>query len=253
MQLGFGAGTLWGTPLLDSTGAAIANPTPLKLGVLQEVTLDIEFAQKELYGGNQFPVAIGRGAGKVSGSAKAAQINGAVWGSLLFGQSVTTGSLLGDYQDTAGALIPTTPFQVTPTMPGSGTWSADLGVLDENANPMTRVASSPATGQYSVAAGVYTFASADTGKKVFISSRYTATVTGANKQTVLSQPMGYSPSFAVDLLMNYQGQQLTVHLYNATSAKLNMQTKVDDFLIPQFDFDAFADTQNRIMDWSTNQ
>lgn len=252
MQLGFGAGTLWGTPLLDSTGAAVANPTPVKFGVLQEVTLDIEFAQKELYGGNQFPVAIGRGAGKVSGSAKQAQINGLMWASLLFGQTPASG-LLGDFQDTAGAVIPTTPFEITPTVPSSGTWSADLGVLDANANPMTRVASSPAAGQYSVAAGVYTFAAADTGKTVFINYRYTATVTGAQKQTVLSQPMGYSPSFAVDLLMSYQGKQLTVHLYNATSAKLNLQTKVDDFLIPQFDFDAFADTQNRILDWSTNE
>jgi hypothetical protein len=33
---------------------------------------------------------------------------------------------------------------------------ADLGVRDANGNPMTRVASAPATGQYSVTAGVYT-------------------------------------------------------------------------------------------------
>jgi hypothetical protein len=252
MQLGFGAGSLWGTPLLDSTGAAIANPTPVKFGVLQEITLDIEFSQKALYGGNQFPVAIGRGQGKVTGAAKNAQINGLLWGSLLFGQAVQAG-IQAVLQDTTGAAIPASPFTITPTPPSSGVWLADLGVINASGNPMTRVASAPTTGQYSVAAGVYTFAAADTGLTVFINYRYTATSTTANKQTVLSQPMGYSPSFAVDLLMVYQGQNLAVHLYNATSAKLALQTKVEDFLIPQFDFECFADTQNRVLDWGTTQ
>lgn len=252
MQLGFGAGSLWGTPLLDSTGAAIANPSPVKFGVLQEVTLDIEFSQKSLYGGSQFPVAIGRGQGKVTGSAKNAQINGLLWGSLLFGQAVQAG-IQSIVQDTTGVAIPATPYTITPTPPNTGTYLADLGVVDQNGNPMTRVASAPTTGQYSLAGGVYTFAAADTTKVVFISYRYTATSTTANKQTVLSQPMGYSPSFALDLLMNYQGNPLTVHLYNATSAKLALQTKLEDFLIPSFDFECFADTQNRVLDWGSAQ
>jgi len=44
--------------------------------------------------------------------------------------------------------------------------------------PLTKAASAPAAGQYSVAAGVYTFNSADANKAVLISYTYTITGTG---------------------------------------------------------------------------
>jgi hypothetical protein len=260
MQLGFGAGTLYGTPAVNADGSIPANPTPVKFGVLQEVTLDIEFTNKELYGSNQFPVAIGRGQGKITGGAKAAQINGLTWAELFFGQGAPTPGVLGVFTDTAGQAIPaSSPYTITITPPGSGVFAQDLGVIDANANPMTQVAGpTPTTGQYSVnqATGVYTFAAADTAKTVFINYRYTATVTGASapgKQTVTSQLMGYTPTFSVDLAMQYKGAQLNFHLYAASSSKLSLATKLDDFLIPEFSFSAFADTQNRILDWSTSQ
>ncbi|MFH4180992.1 hypothetical protein WDA55_23325, partial [Acinetobacter baumannii] len=57
---------------------------------------------------------------------------------------------------------------VTPVVPNSGTFVKDLGVTDAIAIPLKRVASAPATGQYSVdaATGAYTFAAADVGKTV---------------------------------------------------------------------------------------
>lgn len=255
MQLGFGAGTIWGTPVADANGNAIANPTPVQFGVLQEVTLDVEFTNKELYGSLQFPVAIGRGQGKITGNAKTAQINGLIYANLFFGNGAPNAGILGVYRDTTGAAIPATPYQITPTPPSSGVFATDLGVVDSNGNPMTAVATSPATGQYAVNAstGVYTFAAADTGKQVFINYRYTATSTTAMKQTVTSQLMGYTPTFAIDFSMQYKGQQLNFHLYAAASNKLSLTTKLEDFLIPEFSFNAFADSQNRIMDWGTSQ
>jgi hypothetical protein len=74
---GFGAGALWGTPLTDAFGAAIANPTPLLFGVLQDVSVDISADVKELYGQNSFPEAVARGKTKIAGKAKFGRINGA--------------------------------------------------------------------------------------------------------------------------------------------------------------------------------
>jgi hypothetical protein len=54
-MFGFGAGALWGTPLTDYAGNAIANPTPILFGTLQDVSMDISFDVKELHGENQFP------------------------------------------------------------------------------------------------------------------------------------------------------------------------------------------------------
>lgn len=259
-QYSFGAGVLWGTPLSDSSGNAISNPTPVQFGVLQNVTLDITFENKMLYGSNQFPVAVGRGKGAVTGKAQAAQIFGRMWNSIFFGQTLTAG-IINDVYATTGKAIPETPFTITVSsgaesatvtqIPDSGTWAADLGVLDANGLPMVRVASSPATGQYTVAAGVYVFASADAGKMVRISYQYTAVSTTASKSTIINQPMGYAPVFRCDLLLPYQGKNLIVTLPQCISTKLSIATKQDDFNIPEFDFSAFADSSGNILTYGT--
>ena len=246
MQHAFGSGLLYGIPLTDSSGAAISNPTPVRFGTLQEVSIDISFDVKQLYGQNQFPVAVGRGKGKLSGKAKFAQLNGTLINSLFFGQTLSSG-ILAAVNDTTGATIPATPYQITPTVPSSGTWALDLGVINSSGLPMTRVASAPATGQYSVSAGVYTFAAADTGQTVFINYRYTATSTSAKKMTITNQPLGYIPSFQVEFNANFQGKQFLISLPNAISNKLAFATKTDDFMVPEFDFEGFADASGNVM------
>jgi hypothetical protein len=240
MQVGFGAGVLWGTPLTDVNGNAITNPTPVQFGALQEVSVDFSFDKKLLYGSNQFPLAVARGKGSISGKAKFAQINGALLNSVLFGQVASNG-IVADVLDVTGAAIPATPFTITPTIPGAGTWASDLGVKNSNGVPMTRVASAPTTGQYAVAAGAYTFAAADTGQTVYISYQYSGTSTTAKKFSITNVLMGSAPTFRADLSVPFNGKTLTVTLLNCLSSKLSLATKLDDFLIPDFDFDAFAD------------
>jgi hypothetical protein len=237
MQNLFGAGVLWGTPQTDAYGNAIANPTPVQLGISQEISVDITFEGKKLYGQNQFAFAYGRGKGSAMGKIKFAQINGLTFNSLVFGQTMTAG-ITADVYDTTGAAIPTTPFQITPTVPNSGTWSADLGVRNAAGIQFTRVASAPATGQYSVAAGVYTFATADVGTTVYINYQYTATSTTAKKSTAINVPMGYAPSFRCDIYVPFNGKTMIFTFPYCIANKLSMQTKLDDFAIPEIDFEA---------------
>lgn len=244
-QYGFGAGVLVGTAVTDYTGTAIATPTPVQFGILQNASVDFSFDLKELFGQYQFPVAIGRGKGKITGKAQFAQLNGLTLNSLFFGQTLTTGAL-GEVIDTTGQTIPSTPFTITVTPPSSGTWTNDLGVLDPNGIPMTRVVSGPTTGQYSVAAGVYTFAAADTGKTVRISYQYTATSTVAKRLTVNNALMGAAPNFRCDLLIPFSGKQFVLTLPACVGSKLSVATKLDDFTVPEFDFSAYADATNNV-------
>jgi hypothetical protein len=258
----FGAGTLWGTPLTDANGNAIATPSPVNFGALQNISLDISFDTKMLYGGQQFPLAVGRGKGKVSGKASAAKINGLLWNSIVFGQTLNN-SGRADVFDTTGKAIPSSPFTITVSntasdathvqIPNSGTLDVILGVRDQNNNPMTQVASGPTTGQYSVAGGVITFAAADTGQTVFIDYAYTYTSTVAKSGTVQNVLMGYAPSFQVDLYVPYAGKQLMVRLPNCISTKLSIATKLDDFTEPEFDFEAFADSLGRVLIYGTSE
>jgi hypothetical protein len=252
-QYSFGSGALWGTPLQDAAGNAISNPTPLLFGTLQDISIDMSFETKTLHGQNQFPVAVGRGKGKITGKAKYAQISGAMFNSLFFGQTMTAGLLSANY-DTTGVLIPaSSPYTVTVTPANSGVWSQDLGVIDANGQPMTRVASAPASGQYSVAAGVYTFAAGDTGKKVYVNYQYTATSTTSRKSTVQNVQMGYAPTFRADFSVSYQGKSLTMSLPSCIASKLGFGAKNDDFSVPEFDFEAFADPAGNVLTWSTTE
>lgn len=248
-QYVFGAGVLIGTPTADAFGTAIALPTPIKFGALQDVALDISFDTKMLYGPNQFPLAIGRGKGKVTGKAALAQINGLLWNSLLFGQTMTS-SINTDISDTIGVAVPSTPFTITVVPPSSGTYQFDLGVINANGVNMVRVTSAPVTGQYSETAGAYVFAAADVGVKMFISYNYTATSTTARVSTVNNVPMGYAPTFQADLMMPFAGKFLTVSMPNCISTKLGLATKLDDFAIPSFEFDAFASGSGSILTYS---
>jgi hypothetical protein len=252
MQNIFGSGVLIGTPLTDYSGAAIVNPTPVQFGVAQEIGVDMSFDTKMLYGQQQFPIAVGRGKGKISGKVKGAQVNGALFNSIMFGQSVTSG-IVSDVYDTIGTVVPSTPFTITPTVPGTGTWSFDLGVRDSNGVPMTRVASAPTTGQYSVAAGVYTFAAADVAKTVFINFQYTATSTTAKKSTLVNPLLGYAPSFRSDIYLPFNGKSLIITLPNCIASKMSIATKLDDFAIPEYAFDAFADASGNVMTWALSE
>lgn len=68
--------------------------------------------------------------------------------------------------------IPVTPGPYTVTVAEAVSFIEDLGVIKDGVTVMTRVPSAPAAGQYSVAAGVYTFNSADQGDAIEITYRY---------------------------------------------------------------------------------
>lgn len=234
----FGSGLLWGTPLADASGAAIANPTPLIFGTMQDSELDFKFELKQLHGQNQFAVAVGRGKGQVTGKAKIADIRAAFLETIVFGVSGTNG-LTGAVYDTVGVNAATS---VVVAPPSSGTWQADLGVINGvTGREMRRVASAPATGQYSVSSGTYTFAAADAGQLVYINYRYTATSTVARRMNISNQPMGYAPSFRADFYGPYMGKHCVLTLNNCISEGFKFANKNDDFSVPEVGFTAFAD------------
>lgn len=236
----FGSGIMWGTPLADASGAAIANPTPLIFGTMQDTELEFKFELKQLHGQNQFAVAVGRGKASVSGKTKMADIRARFLESMIFGVAGTAGIDSAVY-DTVGAVVPSTPFQITPTVPSSGTWTADMGVINGvTGREMVRVASAPATGQYTVAAGLYTFAAADLAQLMYISFRYTATSTVARRLSFTNLPMGYAPTFRADFYGPYLGKAAVLTLNSCIADGIKLGSKQDDFMIPELGFMAFA-------------
>lgn len=234
----FGSGNLFGVR------TDIANATPVKFGALQDVSIEFNFALKELYGQFQFPVAVGRGTAKIQGKAKFAQINGLAFNSLFFGQSQSTGQLLTAFNE-AQSVPASTPFAVT--VANAASFGADLGVsYAATGLPLAKVASGPSQGQYAAAAnGVYTFAAADAGAAILVSYTYTLAGSG-NTAVIANQLLGAAPSFQAVFTESFQGKQVTLQLNQCVAQKLSLATKLDDFTIPEFDFSAFADAAGNV-------
>lgn len=232
----FGAGTLVGTPI---GGNLAANPTPIAFGTLQDVSLDFEFSGKELYGQYQAAIAFAKGKLKIPGKAKYAQINAKQYNDCFFGQTISTGQTLANL-DFATAVPASTPWQVTIVAPNSGVFKADLGVrYAATGIPFTQVASAPAVGQYTVSgAGVYTFVTGDANAAILIS--YTYTLTSGFTTKVNNQLLGYGPEFQLVFNELFQGKQRTITLFRCVATKLSNSTKQEDWLIPEFDFQALA-------------
>jgi hypothetical protein len=239
----FGSGTLFGYPI----GGNIApNATPSKFGTLQDVSLDISGDVKPLYGQKQFPEAVARGKCKVTGKAKSAWINGKMYNDLFFGQTLGAGMIKTALDEPA--TVPATPFQVT--VVNAAQFKQDWGVRYTNTGiPLTRVAASPAVGQYSVntSTGVYTFAAADTGAAVLICYTFVAAATGT-QMNITNQLMGFAPTIQMLLQTQYNNNQFSVMLYSVLASKLTIATKQEDFIIPEFDFEAFANASGQVID-----
>ncbi len=245
----FGSGTLWGFP---SGGNVAPNPTPMKFGTLQDVSLDISGDVKQLYGQKQFPEAVARGKCKITGKAKFASINGKMLNDLFFGQSLGAGMVQIALDEVH--TVPVSPFQVNITPPNSGVFVQDWGVRYVSTGlPLTRVASAPVTGQYTVSGSTYTFSTGDQGtNNILISYSYSVSATGT-QLNIKNQLMGFAPTVQVLLQTLYNNNQFSVLLYSVVASKLSFATKQEDFIIPEFDFEAFANAAGQVIDMYSNE
>jgi hypothetical protein len=241
----FGSGVLLGA----RNDVALNTSTPYNFGLVQDVTLDLSFTVKELYGQYQFALAIARGIGKFTGKAKLAKISAGAFNALFFGQTLAAGQTATSYLEGPTA-IPTTPFQITAV--NTATFVDDFGVYYSNGvkagQPLTKVAAGPAAGQYSVSgAGVYTFASADNASGYSVQLSYTYTIAGTGENIAINnQLLGTTPTFQAVLYSTFQGNPYTLKLYSCTSSKLAFGTKLEDFVMPEIDFSIFANAAQQV-------
>ena len=237
----------FGSGVLIGTRSDVANATPVNFGLVQEVTLEEAATVKELYGQFQHPIAIARGTIKTTGKAKVARISGLAFASLFYGAQPQTGQLATAYAEVA-AVPAASPYAVTPAN-GAG-FTDDAGVIYAATGlPLVKVAATPSAGQYALAAGVYTFAAADAGKALLLNYTYTVAASG-QKFAVTNQLTGTTPTFQAQFFTTFQSQAVSLKLNACTASKLSMQTKLEDFVIPEFDFSCFADPTGTVMTWS---
>lgn len=240
----FGAGLIWAHRNQSADGSVVTNQTPLLLGTCQEASLEFTEELKSLYGAKKYPVDIAAGKATVKGTSKVAEFSADLFNTLFFGVSVTD-SGEGVVADTVGQVVAAT-VNITP--PNSGTFVADLGVVFEaTAKTLQRVASAPKTGEYSVTdAGVYTFSEDDVDEVVYINYKYTSDEIKGRAIEMTNSQMGYKASFAMDFYSQRDGKTMLISLDKCISESLKIAFKSDDFAIPEFAYQAMANSADKV-------
>ena len=244
--------------LLFGSGIAVlvpagANPTPVVCATLQDVSVDEKWTEKELFGRYQAPEDVARSELKVGGKIKIARVNAAFLSAIRAGSTVGTGSTQVALNESGTIPAPSGPYTIQTAQ--HTTFVDNLGVYDTTAKLwMTCVAAGPTTGQYSLSAGTYTFAAADTGHVVNMT--YTYTVAGGFTVTYLNQLMGASTTFGLHLWNSYtdstgQANQAYTKFGAVRIPSLAASTKNTDYTMYDLDFAAMADSTGKISTTST--
>jgi hypothetical protein len=246
MQLLFGIGALWGTR------NDIANVGPDQFAILQENSIEFAFEVKELYSQLGYPIDIARAKGKVTGKAKIARVFASLYADIFFGEAVTTGET--NVSQNEIYTLATTTLSVA----HATAFVADLGVY-YNAAGNTRfqfVTGAPTKGQYATGTnGAYTFFTGDIGATIGIS--YVFTDASGKTITITNEFMGYTPTFVGTFYQqrNTQGGtgQLTLRLNECVSNHLTIPSRLDDYALQDFDYNAFSSGAGSIGTISTSE
>jgi hypothetical protein len=244
MEFGFGSGVLTGIRT-DATTL-----TPVKFGALQNVDIEFSGDTKELFATNQYPISTARGKTKISGKAKVAEIKARMYNDLFFGQTLSTANSL-KYAWNESTTLGSGAASYTVANAGS-TPLTDQGVfLASNGNQLTAVTGAAGSAQYVFvpSTGVYTFSSFQAGVGVMVN--YTYTVSGGNSIAIGNPLMGNTPVFRAVFFQQFINDQVVLVLNACISNRLTFPTRIDDYVIEDLDFSAFADGANAVGSWNS--
>jgi hypothetical protein len=240
----FGVGFLFATP-------QGATPTPVRFGRLQDVAVDFSYDLKPLYGSSQFALEQARGKAKIDLKASVGVVDPALFNSVFFGLTLSSGETLNSVDEAA------TPSSGTFTVANGATFSQDLGLYNTVTGLwMTRVSAGPSAGQYAVntATGVYTVNAAQNGQPLRASYTYASASTGQSL-AFTNQPMGASVVFSVQLVNKFRGsdgvlRSLFLNFPAVQCPKLALPLKLDDFALPQLELSAQDNGSGAVFNYS---
>ena len=245
----------FGPGILIVTRTDITIPVAINIGFAQELSLDLAGTTKQLYGQKQYPLVAARATIKATGKFKAAEISGIAWNAFFYGQSsFTTGRKVWNI-DTTGTVPSTAGVQVGSSL----SFDADLGIFYSTLGlPLQRVSTavSLSSGYYAVgstAPGFYYFSTGDSTAAVGLKITYTSSSTAATAQTlaVTNQTIGITPTFQLDYYTSLNqptAKAFAVRVYQCIGSKQSMQFKLEDFMMPEFEFDFFANASDQVFD-----
>ena len=225
-----------------------ATPTPVNVGMAEEISYDESYTVKSKFGGYRRAIAIGAGEIKATGKVKMARLSSSAMAAVLYGVPLTPGQMTSAYGESHA--VPSGGGIVTAT--NGATFGQDLGpVYALTGLPLTRVAAAPTVGEYSLGAlGAYTISAADGLAVIFLNYTYTVT-TGYS--IPLGNPLqGPTVTFGLNIMATDPATNKigTFQIYNAVASKFGVATKQSDFASPDFDYECYAAGGGQYGQWN---
>ena len=234
----FGAGRFFGIN-------NVTNPTPMRPYLVQDQSVTFKRDVKDIYGENQLAADVASGTLGVTGKVTFGTSNARLFADLLFADAGGIGQI-NESDGELGVVAGTTPYIVT--VANSATWTVDLGVIAVATGARyARVASGAeiAGASYSVAAGVYTFASGDEGKQMKISYLYGVAGTGETV-TLTNQKQGKVGNFTSVMVFPWGTEQDVLTLNSCLLSDTEISSKMADYAKPTLGFSAACDTTDTL-------
>lgn len=260
----------FGPGILIVSRTDITIPSPVNIGFAQELSLELNGTLKELFGQNQFPLAVARGTIKATGKIKAAVLSGLAWNAVFFGYGSGSGGLSTSNQIawTVGSTFNLSTAANQQQVGSSATFDADLGVTYASTAsvgapgiPFQRVSTGTETqGKYSIVTGspgLYQFSAADTtslgtGVTNPIKVTFTSTTTAGQALLYQNQLIGSTPTFQLDYFTNFNqpsSKPFAVRLFSCVAGKHMLASKLEDYILPEMDFSFFANASGNVFNY----
>ena len=236
---------VFGPGILIATRTDISLGTPINVGYAQEFSIELAGTNKPLYGQKQLPLVQARSTIKPTGKFKSAVVSGLALNTLFWGQTFTTGGINWNIDSTFSVSTVSTSV----TVGSSSSFDANLGVKYATSGlPFQRVSTGlEVAGSYSQTANVLNFATADSGQAVKVT--YTNTTAVGQSLLVTNALIGNTPTFQLDYYTNLNqptAKPFVVRIYQCIASKETMAFKLEDYMMPEFEFDLAANASDQL-------
>lgn len=239
----------FGPGILVATRTDLAINTAINVGFAQEFSIELAGTTKQLYGQKQYALVAARATIKATAKFKSAVFSGIAWNNIMFGETAfSTSAMLNWNVDSTFTIPATSAFSVT--IGTSTTFDANLGVkYAVSGLPFQRVTTGlEAAGKFSQTGNVMLFASADLSQA--IKTTWTSVGTVGQSLIITNKDIGNTPTFQLDYYTNLNqptSKPFVVRVYQLVMSKETLPFKLEDFALPEFEADIFANSSDQVM------
>lgn len=224
----------------------VAVPTPRHIMTIQETSFDFKGDLKRLMGEGQYAVDAAIGSVEISLKCKNGQLNMRTVNELFFAKTVAASGeeFVENEQITVAA--------GAATLAGGAATLGDYGIFNKaTGEQYTRVASAPAAKQYVFgASGALSFNVSENANVLL--ANYTKTNSTTMESIDLTNDLA-GTTVTVEGLFHKKmrdGRQLNIRLYNLIVPSLSFAAKLNDYVMPEFTIEAFANTAGSVGKYS---